>query len=210
MTSELAFARVEALAQAEPEWHRLIEFVQSLKTKTSRAADNNKRVCFLCDSTVGEPNWTTHIMGHRHTKNQQLFEYMQRIVVDIYGFQSLVPRIERLTKPVWRDACYATFMRALLKNRNLPRQQAEIALVKMEDLHHLFLLELAAWKVICTVHAPTPALRSYTSAVIWASEGWKGNKTHFYRSNEVVTIVRCVLPFLDQRSKLEHASNQTE
>ncbi|KAL7574644.1 hypothetical protein ACA910_002993 [Epithemia clementina (nom. ined.)] len=190
MDSELA----QVLATEERA--RLKEFVESLNSH--RHIENKKVACFLCNVVVGEGNWTSHAAGARHSSNVPCFETTQRIITDICNFQSLVPRIERLTREGWRDACYATFARSLIKNRDGSRESKRV-LVQMEDLDHLHLLELAAWKTVCTINAPASALKSFTSSVVWASEGWKTNKEAFHRSNEVVTIIRCVLPFLDQR-----------
>ena len=177
---------------------RLSNFINFLVSH--RHIENKKYACFLCNVLVGEGNLSSHLAGHRHTSNQESYDSMKRIMLEVCEFQSLVPRIERLAHDYWRDSCYAIFARSLVNNRdeNANRNVKRI-LTQTEDLHHMHFLELAAWKTVCKIHAPSSALNSFTSAVVWASEGWKTNKTAYYRSNEVVTILRCVLPFLDQR-----------
>ena len=140
------------------------------------------------------------------------------MVLDIFR-AVVVPRIEKLIYPIWKNELHGLFNSQLyVQGTFLPShasnwqalQECQTLLQRYEDLTPLLLLTQIAWKMAC--HVNGPQLTGTPVAVLhWFREGWKATKKDNYRCNEMEIIQQRVAAFLYEpghfSKKEEHRNN---
>ena len=80
-------------------------------------------------------------------------------------------------------------------------EKAKDLLERYKDLERISLLELAVWKFACLTADPKNhgEIKSIVDWSRWYTNGWKEHKKRLYRCNQIVILMKAIVPFLQDK-----------
>ena len=162
--------------------------------------DRGDDVCALCNTHFGT-NEQTHEETLQHQRAvEEIVHFTYRIVRSRDNFRRLPKQLEKDLSPhgPWRGKIYEAIGREVMEDRSI-RQDANELLLHYKKLEGISLLELAVWKFACLTSTDPKKdnqKRSFVEWSRWYASGWKEHKKSHYRCQQVVLLMKAIIPFL--------------
>ena len=146
-----------------------------------------------------------HDENHEETREHQRMvkelEHRSQRILRIRDHARFIP--EQMDEHVsrhgpWRGKIYEVIGRAFLQKDQTLIQDAEDLLRQYKHLERISLLELAVWKFACLSmdQKQDRTKQSFLEWSRWYTSGWKQHKKSHYRCNQVVILMKAIVPFL--------------
>lgn len=182
------------------------EFYQGVVT----VSDAGKEYyCTLCGVTCySQKEWQIHMKSSKHESRVVEARDLLRHHFQLRDVaRTKCSRTLALQHVPWQDAVFAKMGRVLVNDEDdeLITKQVDDLLHELELLETISLLELAVWKGLCCANCPSH-VAGYFGFQSWLKEGWKTIKDDYRRCDQVVAIMRSVMPFIDRGEKVPSAA----